>query len=737
MQSQQTDTEMKEVSISLPDNKEKGEFLVFDYDQTVPLKTQVLAFAKRIKEDEQLQRLLSTEQKDSIKGYIKDCYSFVNDEVEGEATHSEEEIKQKCKELEDIVNEILGTIFEDVVVTPVKAPSPLPELKKKIYNTHPMQISWKNLEFEVRVGGGIKRPWDYFKKKQILHPMDGFVQPGQVLAVMGPSGSGKTSLLNILAGRTKNSAGGVFINGEPVTKKFRSVSAYVQQDDILNGNLTVFEALMFTALLRLPFSYSLSQKKQKVLDIIEELGLTHTIKTKIGIPGLSKGISGGERKRVSMAVELLTSPSVLFLDEPTSGLDSKTALSIIETINRLARLNHTIICTIHQPRSDIFAIFDKLLLLSSGQVAYFGDAKKAVPYFADLGYPIPKNYNPADFYIDLVTKTANDTKELEELKQQEAERTKLILDYHREKVTIDIPEPEVRGVRNVSKYSTSFLNEVFVLFIRALLSLLRDRVLTIARLFQTLVMSILVGFIYFGFAHNQKTINDRIGCIFFIMINQTMQNVFGGLQVFHLEKVVFLRERASKTYRVGSYYIAKTLAEIPSIIIFPLIFGTISYWLVGFKPTAEAFFTFLVVLISLSFCAQALGLLLSAGTPSPDVAMAVAPVLITILMLFGGFYLNPDNMDPWVIWIYYISLFRYSFQALVINEFTDQTFNCLDSELVSGNCPITTGQQVLINRSMEHMNVWLNILTLWGIFFALRVLGYLVIRFYQRPKIQR
>ena len=216
-----------------------------------------------------------------------------------------------------------------------------------------------------------------------------------------------------------------------------------------------------------------------------------------------------------------------------------------------------------------------------------------------------------------------------------------------------------------------------------------------------------------------------------------MGSVFGGLQVFHLEKVVFLRERGSKTYRVGSYYLAKTFAEIPQIILFPTLFSIIAYWLVGFKPTAEAFFTFVAVVVSLSFCAQALGLLISAGTPSPDVAMAISPVLITILMLFGGFYLNPENIDPWFIWLYYISLFRYSFQALVINEFSGQTFNCLDSELVGNACPITTGEQVLQLRSMEHMNVWLNIATLWGIFFALRIAGYLVMRFYQRPKLQR
>jgi ABC-type multidrug transport system ATPase subunit len=275
---------------------------------------------------------------------------------------------------------------------------------------------------------------------------------------------------------------------------------------------------MFTALLRLPWTYSLAQKKQKVLDVIEELGLTHTMKTKIGIPGLTKGISGGERKRVSIGVELLTSPSVLFLDEPTSGLDSKTALSIMETINKLAKQNHTVICTIHQPRSDIFKLFDKLLLLSAGQIAYFGDAKDANGYFNDLGYPMPKNYNPADFYIDLITLTANDTQAEAKKKQADMDRTKIILKHHRENVKVEVPPEKAKGIRNVSKYSTPWINEFVILFVRSLISVMRGTGLIIARTMQTLIMSILVGFIYFQFQHNQKTINDRIGCMFFIMI---------------------------------------------------------------------------------------------------------------------------------------------------------------------------------------------------------------------------
>lgn len=218
-----------------------------------------------------------------------------------------------------------------------------------------------------------------------------------------------------------------------------------------------------------------------------------------------------------------------------------------------------------------------------------------------------------------------------------------------------------------------------------------------------------------------------------------MLTLFGGLQVFHLEKVVFLRERASKTFRVSSYYLAKTFAEIPSSVIFPFLFGVISYWMIGFRADAGAFFTYILITVILSNTAQALGFVLSAGTPNQNVTLAIAPLLTTLLMLFGGFYINAANIPPYFIWIHYLSLFKYAYEALIVNEFQNLPFYCEDSELIGALkvCPVTNGNQVLKNLSMDNVNLWIDIACLFGLFIALRVVGYLIIRFYQRPKVQR
>lgn len=337
---------------------------------------------------------------------------------------------------------------------------------------------------------------------------------------MGPSGSGKTSLLNILANRVDKSGGEITLNGSPMSKRFKSISAYVQQDDILNGNLTVYEALLFTALLRV--SGTLTEKRKRVNDVLEELGLVHCKNTKIGIPGISKGISGGERKRVSIGVELLTSPSVLFLDEPTSGLDAKTALSLMDTILRLAKQNRTIVCTIHQPRSDIYKKFDKLLLLAEGKVAYFGEANGTVKHFEQQGIPMPKNYNPADFFIDVVTKETNQsTEELQTKRKEDIERIKKVLDYNEKTLVVEIPNSPSDfdfEKQKIQKYSTWWINEFIVLFIRCTINNLRDRVLTVARIFQVISMSLLVGLIFLQTKRNQAGIQNRIGSLFFILI---------------------------------------------------------------------------------------------------------------------------------------------------------------------------------------------------------------------------
>lgn len=249
--------------------------------------------------------------------------------------------------------------------------------------------------------------------KKLLHGLTGFAEPGRIMAIMGPSGSGKSTLLDALAGRLSRNifmTGNILLNGKKQRLDYGGV-AYVTQEDVLLGTLTVRETIYFSANLRLPNNMSKEKVKQIVEATIMGMGLQDCADRHIGNWQL-RGISGGEKKRLSIALEILIRPRLLFLDEPTSGLDSASAFFVIQSIKNLARDGRTVISSVHQPSSEVFALFDDLFLLSGGETVYFGEAKMAVKFFAEAGFQCPSRRNPSDHFLrcinsdfDVVTAT--------------------------------------------------------------------------------------------------------------------------------------------------------------------------------------------------------------------------------------------------------------------------------------------------------------------------------------------
>ncbi|KAF4549686.1 ABC-2 type transporter-like protein 1 [Elsinoe fawcettii] len=244
------------------------------------------------------------------------------------------------------------------------------------------------------------------KGKQILYDISGAVHPGQLMAIMGASGAGKTTFLDILARKNKRGVanGNFYINGQKIPDDdFRSVIGFVDQDDTMLPTLTVHETIMDSALLRLPKDMSIAAKEQKVEDVEKQLGIYHIRDQLIGSEeGSGRGISGGEKRRVGIACELVTSPSILFLDEPTSGLDAYNAFNVVEClVNLVKTYNRTVVFTIHQPRSNIVALFDQLVLLAKGRAVYSGPFQSCQSYFDSIGYACPPGFNIADYLVDL------------------------------------------------------------------------------------------------------------------------------------------------------------------------------------------------------------------------------------------------------------------------------------------------------------------------------------------------
>lgn len=260
-------------------------------------------------------------------------------------------------------------------------------------------ISFHDVSYNIRV---TNKTGCSSRQEQILHDISGIFKPG-MNAIMGPTGCGKTTLLDILADRKEKQAtsGTILVDSLKQSNNFKSIAGYVVQDDLIMGTLTVRENLMFSADMRLPFEVSRNEKKERVDRIIDQLGLTKCADTKVGTEFV-RGVSGGERKRTCIGMELVVSPSILFLDEPTTGLDASTANSVMSLLHRISMTGLTVIFSIHQPRYSIFKLFHTLMLLAQGQVIYHGPASLALEHFSMQNYQCEEHDNPPDFFLDVI-----------------------------------------------------------------------------------------------------------------------------------------------------------------------------------------------------------------------------------------------------------------------------------------------------------------------------------------------
>jgi ABC-type multidrug transport system ATPase subunit len=273
-------------------------------------------------------------------------------------------------------------------------------------------IEWSNVEYSVMTKDSTKSTYmkNATKNNRILKNVSGRAESGQLLAIMGPTGCGKTSLLNVLAarmpyGNAKNTkiTGSILVNGSPRhDENFRSVSGYILQDDKMYPHLTVYETMSLAAHFYLPNSVTNEEKDVLVMNVIDEMGLRKAKDTVIG-DEKGRGVSGGERRRANIGAQLISDPAVLFLDEPTSGLDAFQANSVMESMKSLAMNGRLVISVIHQPRSSIYEMFDKLLLISLGRIMFLGDVQDANPFFHQTGFSCPTNYNPSDYFLDVLS----------------------------------------------------------------------------------------------------------------------------------------------------------------------------------------------------------------------------------------------------------------------------------------------------------------------------------------------
>lgn len=541
-------------------------------------------------------------------------------------------------------------------------------------------------------------------------------RPWQITAIAGPSGAGKTTLLEILAGVVQRNriSGHVLVNDQPMDAIcFRRVSGYVTQEDVLFPLLTVEETLMYSAHLRL--NGGRDSAAARVKELLKELELEQVAGVRIGDES-GHGISGGERRRVSIGVDLVHDPAVLLIDEPTSGLDSASAHHVVLLLKSMAtNQGKTIVLTIHQPGFRILNLFDQIVLLSNGTIVHHGPLHLLEQRLQLIGHCIPQNVNVLEFAIDATESLMTD---LEENKQVNGE-----MEHGFEHIK------ELSNLSHVDEsltcYPNSHIKEVLILGQRLSRNIFRTKQLFTARTTQALLAGFVLGTIFKNETNDLSKfkLHTQIG-FFAFSLTFLLSSTTEGLPIFLQERRILMRETSRGAYRLSSYVVANTLIFLPFLLTVALLYATPVYWLVGLRREIDGFLYFslvvwIIVLMSNSFVAC-----FSALVPDFIIGTSLMAGLMGSFFLFSGYFISKEDIPRYWLFMHYLSLFKYPFECFMINEYGGKRSKCLES--VEGEC-VLYGDRFLSQQGLKESQKWSNLGVMLGFVFGYRFICFLIL----------
>ncbi|KAK4780659.1 hypothetical protein SAY87_016765 [Trapa incisa] len=618
----------------------------------------------------------------------------------------------------------------------------------KRYGERPtsMYLVWEDLSVVLpNSGNGHSR--------KLLNGITGSAEPGRLLAIMGPSGSGKTTLLDSLAGRLSTNCimtGNILLNG----KKKRAGSrgpAYVTQDDVLLGTLTVRETITYSAHLRLPSTLTGEEIEKFIEEVIIQMGLQDCSDRVIGNWHL-RGISNGERKRVSIAIETITKPSLLFLDEPTSGLDSASAFFVVQTLCDICQSGRTVISVIHQPSSEVFTLFDDLCLLADGQTVYFGRAEMATEFFAETGFLCPRRRNPSDHFLccintdfDTVTTYMGSNRSSEvqtrpglHTNSTASEIKALLVEKYRFSKYASISRARVEEIlkmegmevpRSTGSRAT-WRKQLSTLTRRSFVNMSRDVGYYWLRIAIYIVVSLAVGSIFFNVGKSFSAIFARGSSGAFLAGFMTFMSI-GGFPSFTEELKIFYRERLNGHYGVAVYTIANFLSASPFLAMMSLATSAITNYMVKYRPGISHFMYIWLDLFGSIAVVESSMMVIAALVPNFMMGVILGAGYVAIMMMTSGYFRFLADL-PKVFWRYPISYINYGAWALQ-GVYKDDMIGLEFDPLVPGD-PKLKGEAVLtgVLRIDVSYSKWWDLAAIAAIFISCRLLFFTILKFKER-----
>ncbi|XP_019196202.1 PREDICTED: pleiotropic drug resistance protein 1-like [Ipomoea nil] len=564
----------------------------------------------------------------------------------------------------------------------------------------PHWIAFSDVKYSVDMPQEMKKK----KKKnavedrvELLKGVSGAFRPGILTALMGVSGAGKTTLMDVLAGRKNNGgyiAGNITVSGYTKKQKtFSRISGYCEQNDIHSPHLTVYESLLFSAKLRLPSQIDSETRRVFIKEVMELVELTSLGEVVVGLPGVN-GLSTGQRKRLTIAVELVANPSIVFMDEPTTGLDARASAIIMRTIRNVVDTGRTIVCTIHQPSIHIFEAFDELLLMAlGGQEIYFGPIGRRschlINYFESIQgiSGMKEGYNPATWVLEITTteKEVGLGLSFSEIyaSSELCKRNKAFVE------TLSTPSPGSRDLSFPTQYSQSFSAQFLACLQNHQWSYCHNTSYTALRALFTIFIALLFGTMFWGLGARRNKVQDlfnAMGSMFASVFFVGTLNAFSVEQVAVVERTVFYRERAAGMYAATPFAFAMIVIEVPYILVQAVVYSVIVYSMIGFEWTANKFLWYLFIMFLTFLYSTFLGMMSVAMTPNLDIATLLATATFGIWNVFSGFLIPRPHAPVWWRWYFLVSPVGWTLYGLMVSQFGDvddvlETFNTVEGFL--------------------------------------------------------